>query len=138
MIRGTIFMASSAVNITVGTMSSARAMPPAGAEYVPVSSTTGRIGEHAGQDGRQTGEGLGAETGDAGNPAVRPELGQENGRHDPEGHAQQHGDAHHDHGPQNGVPEATARLKGRGRQLGEDRPGQPRTAPDNQHDQHRE
>ena len=40
MIRGTIFMASSAVKITVGTMSKAKAIPPAGAEYVPVIKTT--------------------------------------------------------------------------------------------------
>src|SRR5262245_66147287 len=38
--RGTIFMASSAVSSTVGTISTARATAPAGAEYVPVTSTT--------------------------------------------------------------------------------------------------
>src|SRR5262249_31614415 len=38
--RDTVFIASSAVSTTVGTINTARATAPAGAEYVPVTSTT--------------------------------------------------------------------------------------------------
>ena len=40
MIFGTALIAPSAVRITVGTISTASASPPAGAEYFPVRSTT--------------------------------------------------------------------------------------------------
>ena len=101
-------MASSAVSITVGSINSARAIPPATAENPPVTQHHRAISEYARQNRGKAAEHLGPEAHDLGQPGLRADFRQEDGGHDSHGHADQRGDAHHDQRAENGVAEAAA------------------------------
>ncbi len=117
---GTMRMASSAVSMIVGSISRARATPPAGAENVPVRTAPRGVGEHAGQDRRQPGQHLGGRSARRRRLRVSgPNSARKIAARMPMGTLMRRGDGDDDQRAEQGVADAAAGHAGGGRQLGE-------------------